>query len=174
MAPLLLIASVLALLSLGIGLFVLFRAAARKPGPGQVSSAGGVDYLSFQEAQERLSLDDAALKALVVADELRGYRAGASMKFRSADVEALRAKRSGAGVEVRKTGSASKEHCPFCHDRVEALEQVVCVACLARHHEACWDDHSQCATCGARERFTGVESTQGRAERARNGGAEKA
>lgn len=51
--------------------------------------------------------------------------------------------------------------CPFCHAEVES-EEVACVACLARHHRSCWDEHRQCAACGAVERFAGHERTAGR------------
>lgn len=39
--------------------------------------------------------------------------------------------------------------CPFCHESILAAEEpwVVCAACLARHHEECWNEHARCATC---------------------------
>lgn len=45
---------------------------------------------------------------------------------------------------------ASPVRCPFCHDAVDAakLDWVVCRSCLARHHEGCWGESGQCASCG--------------------------
>lgn len=39
--------------------------------------------------------------------------------------------------------------CPYCHEsvRVEDDAWTVCGACLARHHEACWDEHGCCSSC---------------------------
>ena len=38
--------------------------------------------------------------------------------------------------------------CPFCRDDVTDDAQVVCAGCLARHHDACWDESPSCAACG--------------------------
>lgn len=48
--------------------------------------------------------------------------------------------------------------CPFCHEDVhpEAHAVGACVACercLARHHEACWDEARRCGACGGRRRL---------------------
>lgn len=63
------------------------------------------------------------------------------------------------------------DRCPYCHDAVKDLEGVACARCMARHHEACWDEYHQCAACGAVERFRGVERTEGRPPPAQRGKA---
>jgi tetratricopeptide (TPR) repeat protein len=40
--------------------------------------------------------------------------------------------------------------CPFCHETVGG--GVACSACLARHHDACWEENGGCGTCGERRR----------------------
>lgn len=52
--------------------------------------------------------------------------------------------------------------CPYCHDQVEKAEGVACTDCLARHHEECWDEHKECATCGGISRYGSVERSEGR------------
>jgi hypothetical protein len=49
--------------------------------------------------------------------------------------------------EVSVAGSLAR--CPYCHDEVApgAGEWVACESCLARHHEACWNESGRCATC---------------------------
>ncbi|MBI3724842.1 hypothetical protein HY251_12935 [bacterium] len=49
--------------------------------------------------------------------------------------------------DVRLEGSRAR--CPYCHDSVSAEgdDWVACRACLARHHEKCWQESGQCATC---------------------------
>jgi len=62
---------------------------------------------------------------------------------------------------IQVQGASRSERCPYCHtDVVEA--EVTCADCLARHHRECWDEHQECASCGAVERYTGVERTAGR------------
>lgn len=41
--------------------------------------------------------------------------------------------------------------CPFCHDdvSVERNDWVACRDCLARHHSACWEENTACASCGS-------------------------
>lgn len=46
-----------------------------------------------------------------------------------------------------------RERCPFCHDEVEVERAVVCQACLARHHDGCWDEGGRCSSCGELERL---------------------
>ena len=43
--------------------------------------------------------------------------------------------------------------CPWCHDDVDPGKDpwVVCAACLARHHRACWSDARRCSTCAGTE-----------------------
>jgi hypothetical protein len=45
--------------------------------------------------------------------------------------------------------------CPFCHTDVapEASDWVTCKACLARHHDACWQESGACSTCRSDERL---------------------
>lgn len=65
---------------------------------------------------------------------------------------------------IQVQGASRSERCPYCHtDVVEA--EVTCADCLARHHRECWDEHQECASCGAVERYTGVERTAGRERR---------
>ena len=45
-----------------------------------------VEYMSFQDVLEELQIDEEELKRLVSNAELRGFRAGASMKFKRDDV----------------------------------------------------------------------------------------
>lgn len=66
-----------------------------------------------------------------------------------------------AAPTIQVQGATRSERCPYCHtDVVEA--EVTCAECLARHHRECWDEHQECASCGAVERYTGVERTKGR------------
>lgn len=39
--------------------------------------------------------------------------------------------------------------CPFCHEdvRVKETNWVSCRSCQARHHQACWAESGQCASC---------------------------
>ncbi|MBX3467347.1 MAG: hypothetical protein KF878_10690 [Planctomycetes bacterium] len=66
--------------------------------------------------------------------------------------------------------------CPFCHDDVHPdAGDVACVACercLARHHEACWDEARRCGACGVgsrRARRHAAAAGPGAAPRARGG-----
>ena len=49
-----------------------------------------VDYMTFQEVLEELQIDEDELKRLVSNAELRGFRAGSSMKFKRDDVMNLK------------------------------------------------------------------------------------
>ncbi len=49
-----------------------------------------IEYMTFQEVLEELQIDEEELKRLVSNAELRGFRAGSSMKFRVQDVMALK------------------------------------------------------------------------------------
>jgi len=53
------------------------------------------DFLSFEKALRELKMRSEELKKLVSEGEIRAFRDGDSMKFRSEDVEALRSKASG-------------------------------------------------------------------------------
>ncbi len=41
--------------------------------------------------------------------------------------------------------------CPYCHDAIADSGWVVCVTCLARHHEPCFAEAGCCASCKGRE-----------------------
>lgn len=155
-----LVALVLAVASIAIGLIVVFFHQRTRTGTPAPSDE---EHFNFPDARDELSISDEELKKLVMTGKLRGFRAGNSMTFRRDEVLALRAELNPGKVEVRKAGHAGQEHCPFCHDQIEPADLVVCVACLARHHEACWNEHLECSACGGRERLTGVETTPGRA-----------
>lgn len=44
---------------------------------------------------------------------------------------------------------AALSRCPFCHaDAGVAASRGVCAACLARHHDACWEENGRCSSCG--------------------------
>jgi hypothetical protein len=47
-----------------------------------------------------------------------------------------------------KQVKAVVHRCPFCHEGAEADGSVVCQGCLARHHEACWNEAGRCGSCG--------------------------
>ena len=49
-----------------------------------------VEYMTFQEVLEELQIDEEELKRLVSNAELRGFRAGSSMKFKREDVMNLK------------------------------------------------------------------------------------
>ena len=49
-----------------------------------------VEYMTFQEVLEELQIDEEELKRLVSNAELRGFRAGSSMKFKRDDVMNLK------------------------------------------------------------------------------------
>ncbi|MCA8921019.1 MAG: hypothetical protein KDD82_04375 [Planctomycetes bacterium] len=63
---------------------------------------------------------------------------------------------------IQVQGSTRSVRCPYCHTDVDEADVVACASCLARHHEGCWDEHRECSSCGAVERFTQVERTAGR------------
>jgi hypothetical protein len=46
--------------------------------------------------------------------------------------------------------ATSPLRCPFCHDDIplDRDDWVVCKACLARHHTACWREGKKCSACG--------------------------
>lgn len=71
-------------------------------------------------------------------------------------------KRIGGGVGVKATAQDGPQRCPYCHTDVAIEEAVACTRCMARHHDECWDSHKECASCGERTRFVGVEETEGR------------
>ncbi len=50
---------------------------------------------------------------------------------------------------------ASPVRCPFCHEHVAPGDPalVACGGCLARHHDACWDERGACSSCGAVQRL---------------------
>lgn len=50
---------------------------------------------------------------------------------------------------------ASPVRCPYCHEGVDPGDPtwVACGACLARHHDACWDERGACSTCGGVRRL---------------------
>ena len=50
----------------------------------------GVEYMTFHEVLEELQIDEEELKRLVSNAELRGFRAGSSMKFKRDDVMNLK------------------------------------------------------------------------------------
>lgn len=68
--------------------------------------------------------------------------------------------RPAVAPQVRAAGGGVR--CPYCHTDTEPAQAVACTHCFARHHEACWDEHTECAACGNRTRFTAVEETEGR------------
>ena len=41
--------------------------------------------------------------------------------------------------------------CTFCHDALPRPEAVFCTACLAPHHEDCFERHGRCCTPGCGE-----------------------
>ena len=44
----------------------------------------------------------------------------------------------------------SPSRCPYCHDELSSVEDVVaCAECGARHHRGCQSEHGACATCGS-------------------------
>lgn len=57
--------------------------------------------------------------------------------------------------ESRDDIVVSQSRCPYCHDDVPAAAEdgVVCATCLARHHEACWQETGRCASCRHGERL---------------------
>ncbi|MCO5169052.1 MAG: hypothetical protein M9894_22140 [Planctomycetes bacterium] len=72
--------------------------------------------------------------------------------------------------ESRDDVVVARNRCPFCHDDVPATasDGVVCAACLARHHEACWGEAGRCAACRHGERLR-REPTGARAPTSRRG-----
>lgn len=55
-------------------------------------------------------------------------------------------------VRPRARSEAPTTRCPYCHDGCSAeQDNVVCRGCLARHHRACWEEGSRCASCAAAE-----------------------
>lgn len=44
---------------------------------------------------------------------------------------------------------ATPQRCPFCHEQVQVEQDrwIACAQCLARHHEACWQEAPVCGAC---------------------------
>jgi hypothetical protein len=63
--------------------------------------------------------------------------------------------------------ASSPVRCPYCHSDVspDARDWVVCRACLARHHEACWNEGGACASCRATEAIGGGKAAASVARR---------
>lgn len=62
-----------------------------------------------------------------------------------------------ARKDVKIDGSPTR--CPFCHEGVDTSEKgwVACGGCMARHHEACWDERGACASCRGVRRLVAEE-----------------
>ncbi len=57
-----------------------------------------------------------------------------------------------ARIEGRPApGTAVTIACAFCKGKLARMGAVYCAACIAPHHEDCWDEHGKCAACSARE-----------------------
>lgn len=99
---------------------------------------------------------------LVLPRELKGWfaRMEAELERRSAAPAVV-----SSGPEVR--GMTNVGRCPYCHDQAEVSASVACASCMSRHHTECWDELGECASCGARVRFTATEETSGRVDHQR-------
>ncbi|MDF1667040.1 MAG: hypothetical protein P1V97_35180, partial [Planctomycetota bacterium] len=50
--------------------------------------------------------------------------------------------------QSRTITNHSKPRCPYCHDPITADSlKAACYACMAWHHEECWQDHGKCSSC---------------------------
>ena len=58
--------------------------------------------------------------------------------------------------------AVSPVRCPYCHDDIplEKDDWVVCKACLARHHTACWREGKKCSACGLKACLRAAGSTK--------------
>jgi hypothetical protein len=56
-----------------------------------------------------------------------------------------RTRRSARAVVALRGCGAGR--CAYCHDDVVVEDRAACAACLAVHHEECWE--GRCAACGA-------------------------
>ncbi|MCA8924325.1 MAG: hypothetical protein KDD82_21120 [Planctomycetes bacterium] len=64
----------------------------------------------------------------------------------------------------------SPARCPWCHDDVQGVEQLVaCAVCGARHHDRCHAECGVCASCGASEALYPKAPKTPRASRASRG-----
>src|SRR5947209_6042592 len=54
--------------------------------------------------------------------------------------------------------AASPVRCPYCHEdvRPDSRDWVACRACLARHHQGCWNESNACASCRGTEKLVGA------------------
>lgn len=51
----------------------------------------------------------------------------------------------------------SPTRCPYCHDECTSEdENVACHECLARHHQACWEEAGRCSSCSSERRMEAV------------------
>jgi tetratricopeptide (TPR) repeat protein len=64
----------------------------------------------------------------------------------------------------------ARNRCPYCHDDIatQADDWVACKDCLARHHEACWDESGRCGSCGSEARLAEEEAPPATATQAAN------
>jgi tetratricopeptide (TPR) repeat protein len=73
-----------------------------------------------------------------------------------------------ASVVERDDVKVGQNRCPYCHTKVRVAEDewLLCEACLARHHTACWEEGRCCGTCRHRKpvRRKGVKARAPRQE----------
>lgn len=63
------------------------------------------------------------------------------------------------GDRARRARASNEGRCPYCHqDVADGTDRVSCVACVTRHHQACWEEHRRCSVfgCGSAEHVTPV------------------
>jgi hypothetical protein len=62
---------------------------------------------------------------------------------------------------LRDDVRAAVNRCPFCHDEATREASVACQGCLARHHQACWEEGgARCAACGNTEALVAAGGSQ--------------
>jgi len=89
--------------------------------------------------------------------------------------EAVAAKKKGVVGSGPAVDSAAVEalrsrvvlSCSFCHDRMQRGDAVFCAACLAPHHQDCFEGHGACSMPGCDETETVRPSSAGEPTRRR-------
>lgn len=56
-------------------------------------------------------------------------------------------------MERERRVQVQHTRCPYCHDGIEPGQaKEGCKACMAWHHEECWEAHGGCSACGQGQR----------------------
>jgi hypothetical protein len=134
----------------------------REVEPGRVAARTSMSWQSFGEGVEVLLEPRAGSYGVEVQSWSRLPTTLVDWGKNKQNVEDLLEALSRRSKEAPPQIQKETLRCPYCHSGVGTRDAVACTECTARHHPECWDDHQQCASCGARTRYGAVEKSAGR------------